>query len=264
MQPRIAFLCLGTLIATTLVWAQARKGVAPATVPTYGYRVVHTYPHDPRAFTQGLEFREGFLYEGTGLYGRSSVRKVDLETGKPVEQIPIDSKYFGEGITVLNRQLIELTWTTKIGFVYDQGSFRLIRSFNYEGEGWGLANDGQQIYMSDGSPDIRVWDPVTLTEKRRITVRDSGTPVKELNELEWVRGEVYANVWQTDRIARISPADGKVVGWIDLTGILPASERSSGDAVLNGIAFDPLGSRLFVTGKLWPKLFEIEVVPKKR
>jgi glutaminyl-peptide cyclotransferase len=244
--------------------AQARKSTAPSDVPTYGYRIVHTYPHDGNAFTQGLEYREGFLYEGTGLYGRSHVRKTELETGKVIQEIPIDSKYFGEGITVFNRQIIELTWTTKLGFVYDQASFRPLRTFTYEGEGWGLANDGQQIYMSDGSPDIRVWDPVTLSEKRRITVRDAGTPVRELNELEWVRGEIFANVWQTDRIARISPADGKVVGWIDLAGILPSSERTSADAVLNGIAFDPLSGRLFVTGKLWPKLFEIELVPKKR
>ena len=173
------------------------------------------------------------------------------------------TKYFGEGITVFNRQLIELTWTTKLGFIYDQASLRPIRTFNYEGEGWGLANDGQQLYMSDGSPEIRVWDPITLSEKRRITVRDAGNPVRELNELEWVRGEIYANVWQTDRIARISPSDGKVVGWVDLAGILPSSEKVNNDAVLNGIAFDALGGRLFVTGKLWPKLFEIELVKKR-
>jgi glutamine cyclotransferase len=259
----VVFSLVCFLIATALACAQAKKA-APSAIPVYGYRVIHTYPHDTGAFTQGLEFREGVLYEGTGLFGRSTVRKVELETGKVLQQIPIDSKYFGEGITVFNRQIIELTWTSKTGFIYDQSTFRMLRSFNYDGQGWGLANDGQQIYMSDGSPDIRVWDPVTLTEKRRITVRDVGTPVKELNELEWVRGEIYANVWQTDRIARIAPSDGRVVGWIDLAGILPASERVSSDAVLNGIAFDPLGGRLFVTGKLWPKLFEIEVVPKKR
>jgi glutaminyl-peptide cyclotransferase len=264
MQRSVAAFCLCFSIATALACAQARKATAPSVAPTYGYRVIHTYPHDSKAFTQGLEFREGILYEGTGLYGRSMVRKVELETGKVLGEIPIDSRYFGEGITVLNRQVVELTWTTKLGFVYDQGSFRLIRSFNYDGEGWGLANDGQHIYMSDGSPDIRVWDPVTLTEQRRFTVKDGGTPIKELNELEWVRGEIYANVWQTDRIARISPADGKVVGWIDLTGLLSPAERVSADAVLNGIAFDPLGNRLFVTGKLWPKLFEIELVAKKK
>jgi len=245
---------------TAVACAQARRPAGTSSVPVYGYRILHTYPHDPNAFTQGLEYRDGFLYEGTGLYGQSSVRKVELETGKVVQEIPIDPKYFGEGITVLNRRIVELTWTTKIGFVYDQSTFQRIRSFNYPGEGWGLANDGQNIYMSDGSADIRVWDPTTLTETRRIAITDAGVPIKELNELEWVRDEIYANVWRSDRIARISAADGKVVGWIDLAGILPDSERTSADAVLNGIAYDQLGSRLFVTGKLWPKLFEIEVV----
>jgi glutaminyl-peptide cyclotransferase len=233
-----------------------------AQTPEYGYQVIHAYPHDPNAFTQGLEFRAGFLYEGTGLEGRSSLRKVKLETGQVLQQIDIDPQYFGEGITVLNQQIIELTWKAETGFVYEQPSFRRLRTFNYPGEGWGLANDGQNIYMSDGSAQIRIWDPVTLQEKRRITVRDHGQPVLNLNELEWVRGEIYANKWQTDRIARISPADGRVLGWIDLTGILSAADRTEQVDVLNGIAYDVLGNRLFVTGKLWPKLFEIKVVPK--
>ena len=234
----------------------------PSTAPEYGYRVVHVYPHDRNAFTQGLEFRAGFLYEGTGLNGKSSVRKVQLETGKVLQQINLESQYFGEGITVFNQQIIELTWRSGIGFVYDQNSFRRLRSFYYPGEGWGLANDGSVIYMSDGTAQIRIWDPVTLQEKRRITVRDAGKPVTYLNELECVRGEIYANVWQTDRIARISPADGRVVGWINLAGILSPSDRDSETDVLNGIAYDVLGDRLFVTGKNWPKLFEIKLVPK--
>lgn len=235
-----------------------------AQTPEYGYQVIHAYPHDPNAFTQGLEFRAGFLYEGTGLKGRSSLRKVRLETGKVLQQIDIDPQYFGEGITVLNQQIIELTWQSETGFVYEQPSFRRLRTFNYSGEGWGLTNDGQRIYMSDGSAEIRIWNPGTLQEERRITVRDRGKPISNLNELEWVRGEIYANIWQTDRIARISPADGQVLGWIDLTGILPAADRTEQVDVLNGIAYDVLGNRLFVTGKLWPRLFEIKVVPLHR
>ena len=230
----------------------------------YGYQVVHVYPHDRSAFTQGLEFRAGFLYEGTGLNGHSALRKVKLETGEVVQQINLSPEYFGEGITVINQQIIELTWRTETGFVYDQNSFRRLRSFSYPGEGWGLANDGAQIYMSDGTPQIRVWDPMKLQEKKRITVRDGGAPVTYLNELEWVHGEIYANVWQTERIVRISPTDGRVLGWVDLSGILTAADRTEHVDVLNGIAYDVLGDRLFVTGKLWPKLFEIKIVPKAR
>jgi glutaminyl-peptide cyclotransferase len=233
-------------------------------VPTqYTYRVVKTYPHDRGAFTQGLEYRDGFLFESTGMIGRSSVRKVDLATGRVIDKYDLPQPFFGEGITVINQQILELTWQSQTGFVYDKSSFRVLRSFNYPGEGWGLTNDGKQIYMSDGTPEIRVWDPASLREVRRITVKDDGKPVEELNELEWVRGEIYANVWQTDRIARISPADGRVLGWIDLTGIIPKAERPEPDAVLNGIAYDAAGDRLFVTGKLWPRIFEIKVVPKK-
>jgi glutaminyl-peptide cyclotransferase len=197
------------------------------------------------------------------MFGRSSVRKIDLESGRVIQRYDLPQPFFGEGITVLNQQILELTWQSQTGFVYDKSSFRVLRSFDYPGEGWGLTNDGKQIYMSDGSPNIRVWDGVTLKEIRRITVKDGATPVTQLNELEWVRGEIYANVWQTDRIARISPVDGRVLGWIDLTGILPKSERPDPDAVLNGIAYDAAGDRLFVTGKLWPKIFEIKLVPKR-
>jgi glutamine cyclotransferase len=236
--------------------------IAHAAAPEYGYQVVHVYPHDRNAFTQGLEFRGGFLYEGTGLEGRSALRKVNLETGQVVQELRIAPQFFGEGITVINQQILELTWKAEAGFVYNQDSFRQLRTFRYPGEGWGLTNDGSQIYMSDGTAQIRVWDPGTLQERRRITVRDGVKPIEELNELEWVRGEIYANVWQTDRIVRIAPADGKVTGWINLKGILSAADREGTD-VLNGIAYDALGDRLFVTGKLWPKLFEIKLVKKK-
>jgi glutamine cyclotransferase len=234
---------------------------AHAATPEYGYQVVHVYPHDPNAFTQGLEYRGGFLYEGTGLEGRSSLRKVKLETGEVLQQVNLPGQYFGEGITVFNQQIFELTWKAQVGFVYDQNNLRNLRSFGYPGEGWGLANDGVQIYMSDGSAQIRIWDPASLREQKRLTVHDGARQIERLNELEWVSGEIYANVWQTDRIARISPADGRVTGWIDLAGILPAQDRAGID-VLNGIAYDSLGGRLFVTGKLWPKLFEIKLAPK--
>ena len=234
-------------------------GAAPA---QYGYRVVKTYPHDRNAFTQGLEYRDGFLYEGTGVVGRSSVRRVELATGRVVQEFDVPQPFFGEGITVLNQQILELTWQTQTGFVYDKASLRVLRSFNYTGEGWGITNDGKQLYMSDGTAQIRVWDPNTIKEIRRITVTDGARRITDLNELEFVRGEIYANVWHTDRIARISPADGKVLGWIDLTGILPKGDVSDPEAVLNGIAYDAAGDRLFVTGKLWPKVFEIKLVQK--
>jgi glutaminyl-peptide cyclotransferase len=238
--------------------------IAAAQTPEYGYQVVHVYPHDPNAFTEGLEYRAGFLYESTGLKGRSWLRKEKLETGQVMQQIDLDPQYFGEGITILNQQVTQLTWQTEIGFVYDQASFRMKRTFNYSGEGWALANDGQNIYMDDGTAQIRIWDPVTLHEKRRITVHDRGQLVTNVNELEWVRGEIYANIWQKDVIARISPVDGRVLGWINLAGILGPADRTGQEDVLNGIAYDVLGDRLFVTGKLWPKLFEIKVVPLHR
>jgi glutamine cyclotransferase len=229
----------------------------------YSFRVVKTYPHDRNAFTQGLEYRDGFLYEGTGLVGRSALRKVKLETGQVLQSFDLPQPFFGEGITVLPQQIVQLTWQSQTGFIYDKANFRVLKSFSYPGEGWGMTNDGKQIYMSDGTSQMRVWDPVTFKEARRITVTDGGKPVTALNELEFVRGEIWANVWQTDRIARVSPADGRVLGWIDLTGILAQAERTTPDAVLNGIAYDSAGDRLFVTGKLWPKLFEIKLIPKK-
>jgi glutamine cyclotransferase len=228
-----------------------------------GYRVVKSYPHDRTAFTQGLEYHDGVLFEGTGLVGRSSLRKINLETGEVLQRFDVPPPFFGEGITVLGPQIFQLTWQSQTGFVYDKSNLRIIRSFNYPGEGWGMTNDGRQIYMSDGTSQIRVWDPATLKEVRRITVKDGSREVTALNELEFVRGEILANVWQTDRIARISPADGKVLDWIDLSGILPKNEHPESDAVLNGIAYDAAGDRLFITGKLWPKIFEIKLVPKK-
>lgn len=229
----------------------------------YGYEVVKTYPHDPGAFTQGLLWRDGFLYESTGLHGRSSVRKVTLETGVPEQERLIDSRYFGEGIVDWKDRLISLTWQGEMGFVFDLGSFERIGEFSYPGEGWALTRDETRIIMSDGTAFLRFLDPETLKETGRIQVMDDGRPVDNLNELEWVKGEVLANIWQTDRIARIDPATGRVTGWIDLAGLLGEADRAGRQVdVLNGIAYDPAADRLFVTGKLWPRLFEIKLTPK--
>jgi glutaminyl-peptide cyclotransferase len=229
----------------------------------YTYRVVREYPHDASAFTQGLAFQDGILYEGTGLQGQSSLRKVRLETGEVIQKVDLPREFFGEGIAVLKDEIVQVTWQSQVGFVYHRDNLNLLRRFKYPGEGWGLATDGQDLFLSDGTSDIRVLDGATLTEKRRITVRDGNAPVILLNELEIVDGEIFANVWQTERIARISPTTGKVTGWIDLAGLTPAGVQLELGAVLNGIAYDAAGKRLFVTGKLWPKIFEIELIPKR-
>jgi len=236
----------------------------PVVTPVYGYEVVHTYPHDHNAFTQGLIYLDGFLYEGTGLNGQSSIRKVKLETGEVVQQSPMQEKYFGEGITDWNNELVQLTYKTETGFVYDRSTFGLKKSFRYPGEGWGLTHDGTRIIMSDGSSTLRFWNPNTMEETGRLLVTDAGNPVTNLNELEFIDGEIFANIWQTDRIARISPATGHVTGWIDLQGLLGEAERSGQVDVLNGIAYDHDHGRLFVTGKLWPRLFEIKLIRRKQ
>jgi len=228
----------------------------------YTFKVINAFPHDPAAFTQGLVYRDGFFYEGTGLNGRSQLRKVRLETGEAVQHADLSREFFGEGIAIVGNKIFQLTWQSHVGFVYNLANFKLLRQFSYPGEGWGLTSRGNEIFMSDGSAEVRVLDAATLKEKRRFTVRDGATPIDQLNELEFVEGELFANVWQTDRIARISPASGKVAGWIDLTGLLSPVFRRREDAVLNGIAYDAAHKRLFVTGKLWPKIFEIQLVPK--
>ncbi len=235
----------------------------PAKAPVAGYKIVKTYPHDRQAFTQGLQYVDGFLYEGTGQNGQSGIRKVELETGKVLQVQPLDAKYFGEGITVWNDTIVQLTWQSEIGFVYDKATFKQRKTFTYTGEGWGLTHDGKRLIMSDGDARgaLRFFDPATLKETGRLVVRDGGRPVAALNELEFVRGDVLANVWQTHRIARISMKTGAVTQWIDLSGLLDPNEAAGTD-VLNGIAYDAAGDRLFVTGKWWPKLFEIKVVPR--
>lgn len=253
---------LSLLIAASL-FSQSRSAVRTAGTPEYTYNVVNIYPHDRNAFTQGLEYHEGVLYEGTGLNGRSSLRQVQLKDGSVERRVDLDPQYFGEGITVVRDEIFQLTWQNGVGFVYGVKDFHLRRRFTYRGEGWGLTNNGTEIYMSDGTSQIRVLDPTNMTERRRIDVRHDGAPVQHLNELEFIEGEIWANIWQSDRIARISPATGRVIGWVDLKNILNPLFANSVD-VLNGIAYDPARKRIFVTGKLWPNLFEIRVLPKRR
>jgi glutamine cyclotransferase len=233
---------------------------ASADVVFYTYAVLGEYPHDSTAFTQGLVIDNGVLYEGTGLHGKSSLRRVVIETGDVTQIATLPEAYFGEGITVFDDRIIQLTWRSNIAFVYDRDSFELIDEFTYDTEGWGLTHDGDALIMSDGTSLLYFLDPKTYEEIRTVDVRDAGVPVTELNELEYIDGEVYANVWKTNRIARIDPQTGKVIGWVDLSGLLSA-ELQQGADVLNGIAYDHEDGRLFVTGKLWPRLFEITVIP---
>jgi glutaminyl-peptide cyclotransferase len=232
-------------------------------LPVYGYRIVHTYPHDPDAFTQGLQYVDGFLYEGTGLNGRSSIRKVRLETGEVLQRRDVARAYFGEGITVWKSEIIELTWQSNIAFVYDKATFMPRRTFKYKGEGWGLTADGTSLIMSDGSDELRLLDPATFAERRRIKVTAAGRPLRNLNELEYMKGEILANVWTTSAIARIDASTGRVTGYINLDGLLTPAEQAKVD-VLNGIAYDDQHDRLFVTGKLWPTVFEIRITPPPR
>ena len=229
--------------------------------PIYGYRVLAEYPHDANAFTQGLVYAGGELYESTGLrQGRSSVRRVELETGAILQMRTLADTYFGEGLTLFQGRLYQLTWQSHTGFIYDSTTFDLLNVFHYSTEGWGLTHNGKELIMSDGTPTLYFLDPISLQPIRQITVKDEKGPVWRLNELEFIDGEIYANVWQTDRIARIDPTTGRVNAWIDLTGLLSPDDRIGAD-VLNGIAWDAEQQRLFVTGKLWPKLFQIELAP---
>jgi len=250
-------LCTGIL----LLVGGGPAWIATSAVPVFTVSIINAYPHDRDAFTQGLVFENDVLYEGTGLRGRSTLRRVDLKTGEILQVRKLPDHLFGEGIAVFGERIIQLTWQAGIGFVYDRSRFELLSEFRYPTQGWGITHDGKRLIMSDGTSTLRILNPVTFEEIGRIEVLDRDGPVARLNELEYVKGEIYANVWQTDRIARIAPDTGEVVGWIDLTGILKPEDRIEPVDVLNGIAYDADNDRLFVTGKLWPELFEIELVP---
>lgn len=255
----IAAACATALaLAATAALAQLAP---PPRVLDFTYEVVARHPHDPQAFTQGLLYRDGVLYESTGLQGRSSLRKVELATGKVLRQHDVDAAHFAEGLTDWDERLIQLTWQSGIGFVYALDDFEPLRQFEYPGEGWGLARDDRRLIMSDGSAQLRFLDPDTLAQTGQVAVTYEGRPLRGLNELEMVGDRLYANVWPGDWIVMIDPASGAVTGRVDLSGLLPADERARGVDVLNGIAWDAAGKRLFVTGKLWPALFEIRLKP---
>jgi glutamine cyclotransferase len=282
---RISFLCIVLLTAAcksqptptatptytpppTSIPATETAVATPTEVPetkssptTYTYKIINSYPHDPAAFTQGLIYLDGVLYEGTGRYGQSSLREVDLETGNVQTLSAIPEQYFGEGITVFNDKIYQLTWKSQTGFIYDQDSFELLDTFTYPTEGWGLTHDGEQLIMSDGTNNLYFLDPETLEIKNQISIfNEQDQPIVRLNELEHINGEIYANIWQTNNIVLINPETGEVTGWIDLTGLLSPESLTQPADVLNGIAYDTENGRLFVTGKLWPTLFEIELV----
>lgn len=245
----------------------AQTAPTPAAKNTAGYTLVSQYPHDCAAFTQGLEIRDGAFYESTGRHGYSSLRRVKFDSGQVEQQTAVPEEFFAEGLTVFNDKIYQLTWQNQKGFIYDRATFRKLREFKYEGEGWGLTNDGRSLIMSDGiTPRLRFLNPETFQVERTVTVNDeTGAPLLNLNELEFVKGEIYANVWQTNRIARIDPLSGKLLGWIDLAGLAehgknaPEKKPCPAPDVLNGIAYDAAQDRLFVTGKLWPYIYEIKV-----
>jgi glutamine cyclotransferase len=259
--PRILIIALA--VGSMRLLSPAFDVTAPARTPVDTIRVLKAYPHDPEAYTQGLIYRDGFLFESTGLNGRSTLRKVELETGRVVHQHKVEAAYFAEGLTDWEGELVQLTWRSNVAFVYDLASLVVRRTFRYSGEGWGLTRDQEGFILSDGTDQLRFLDPHTFREIRRVSVTDGGVPVRDLNELEFIRGEVYANVWHSDRIARISPQSGHVVRWIDLRGLVSTGYRLDPEAVLNGIAYDAVADRLFVTGKLWPSLFHIAVVSQR-
>jgi glutamine cyclotransferase len=248
------------------VWVnQGRKPSSslPAALETHmTYEVLNVYPHDPQAFTQGLIYQDGYLFESTGLYGESTLRKVALETGEVLKEIDLAPEYFAEGLTDWDGTLIQLTWREGTGFVYRLDDFSLLQRFIFSTEGWGLTQDGERLIMSDGTAALYFLNPETFLVEDSVTVTYQGELIQRVNELEYVRGEVYANIWQTEQIIRIDPASGQVLGWIDLSGILPPELRKEDTNVLNGIAYDPERDRLFITGKFWPSVFEVRLTPK--
>ena len=259
---KIFFIGLFILLAVLCMGCCANLGssIDINAIPVYTYQVLNTYPHDQSAFTEGLVFEDGVLYEGTGLYKYSNLRRVKLETGKILQIRELSNQYFGEGITIYGNKIIQLTWKSHLGFVYDKYNFELIQEFNYPTEGWGITYDGDFLIMSDGTSTLHFLDPETFEEMSQIEVYENDIPVTKINELEYVQGEIFANIWLTERIARINPLTGQVIGWIDLKGILSPEDYSEKVDVLNGIAYDAKNNRFWVTGKFWPKLFEIELI----
>ncbi len=251
----IIALFFGALVTPTLADAPAED------VKFYQYRIVNEFPHDTSAFTQGLFFHDGALYESTGEYGQSVLREVALETGETLRAAALPSRRFGEGSVAVGERIFVLTWRSGMGYVFDRETLREMQTFTYDGEGWGLTYDGDRLIMSDGTPTLRFLDPQTLQENGRLSVTFRGSPLHNLNELEWVDGEIFANVWQSDAIVRIDPSTGAVTGVIDLRGILKDNAQMMGADVLNGIAYQEETGRLFVTGKNWPSLFEVELTP---
>ena len=252
---------LGCMSAFLLLSALA-SDICLAAAPVYGYKVIARYPHSTGSYTEGFFYLNGLFYEGTGLNGHSEVLAVDPASGQVLQHIDVPPQYFGEGIVDWGPDIYEWTWKSHVCFVYDRFALRVIKQLHYTGEGWGMTRTSREIITSDGTGTLRFRDPKTFAETRHIVVKDGATSVDQLNELEYVKGEIYANIWHSDRIARISPRDGRVVGWIDLSGILPASEKIDAESVLNGIAYDAQHDRLFVTGKQWPAIFEIQLVPR--
>jgi glutaminyl-peptide cyclotransferase len=262
-RPSLAW--LSPLVLLTVVACRSERPPAPtspASTPVSGFDVVQSWRHDPNAYTQGLVYRDGRLYEGTGLNGQSSLRQVELETGAVLRRHDLERQYFGEGITLFKGRLYQLTWRSQVGFIYDAATFQQVGRFEYPTEGWGLTDDGTSLILSDGSSTLRFLDPATLQVQRTVRVTDAGREISQLNELEFIKGEIYANVYMQNDIARIDPATGKVTGWIDLSGLLPPEDRTGVEDVLNGIAYDAARDRLLVTGKRWPRLFHIRLVPR--
>ena len=253
-----------TALLIALAFSSCQPGKATrvesnGTIPNYTYEIVKVYPHDPDAFTQGLVFRDGKLLESTGEEGRSTLRRVDLDSGQTLKKVDLAPQYFGEGMTVLNNKVYQVTWQHQIGFIYDYQTFERLGEFNYEGEGWGLTTDGQSLILSDGSNRLRFLDPNSFRVVRTIAVTENGKPVSQLNELEYIKGEIYSNIWHSTRIVTINPQTGAVTASMDCADLVSQSGAHDEEAVLNGIAYDEASGRLFVTGKLWPKLFEIRV-----
>ncbi len=261
---------LGTVRINATAWKNGQRQTASTSVflksniapKKYSYRVIKTFNHDPKAYTQGLFFHNGFLYEGTGQNGSSSLRKVELETGKVIQSNNLEQDYFGEGITLFGDKIYQLTWTSGIGFVYDAETFKRLHTFNYTTQGWGLTTNGNELVMSDGSNTLYFMEPNDFSEVKKVEVFDNYGPQKMLNELEYINGKIWANVYTTNRVVIIDPQSGAVVSEIDFTGILKNSDKTGNEDVLNGIAYDPTSKRIFVTGKNWPKLYQVEIDSK--